>query len=189
MRKYFAATLLLLMSASLALTIQKPNEWIKYTSPEGRYTVSLPAQPKLIMQEATAATGDKFPLYLASVVEPGDVAFIIGYFDNVPGTIFSADAARDEMVKGIRGTLISESAISLGGYPGRELKVLTKPAPAEPAEGAKPAEGREYMVRARLYEADKRVYLVQFISPKSLESDALAAKATRYFDSFQVVKN
>jgi hypothetical protein len=78
MRKYFAAILLLPMSASLALSIQKPDEWIKYTSPEGRYSVSLPAQPNLSTQEATAADGQKFPQYLASVVEPGDVAFMIG---------------------------------------------------------------------------------------------------------------
>ena len=189
MRKYFAATLLVLISASLTLSVQKPDEWIKYTSPEGRYSVSLPAQPTLGTQEATTADGQKFPQYLASVVEPGDVAFMVGYFDKVPGTIFSADAARDGMVKRIDGTLISEAAISLGGYPGRELKVLTTPAPEPPAAGAKPAEAVEYIVRARFYEADKRVYVLQLIFPKSLDNDALAAKATKYFDSFQVVKN
>ena len=179
MRKYFAAVLLLLVSASLVLSIQKSGEWIKYTSPEGRYSVSLPAQPKLTMQEATAADGQKFPQYLASVIEPGDVAFTIGYFDSVPGTIFSAQAARDGIVKRINGTLISESAISLSGYPGREFKILMKPARARPADAT-------YVVRARLYEADKRVYLLQFIFPQSLESDALAAKAVKYFDSFQL---
>ena len=189
MRKYIAAIYLLLMSASLALSIQKADNWIAYTSPEGRYTVSLPAQPTVSTQEATAANGEKLPQYLASVVEPGDVLFMIGYFDTTPGTVFSADAARDGMVKRINGTLISENAISLGGYSGRELKVLTTPAAPPPAEGTKPAEPVEYIVRARFYEADKRVYVVQLISPKSLENDALAAKAVKYFDSFQVVKN
>ena len=189
MRKYIATISLLLMSASLALSIQKPDDWIAYTSPEGRYSVSLPAQPKVSTQEATAVNGEKLPQYLASVVEPGDVLFMIGYFDTLPGTVFSADAARDGMVKRINGTLISETAISLGGYSGRELKVLTTPASPAPAEGAKPAEPVEYIVRARFYEADKRVYVVQLISPKSLENDALAAKAAKYFDSFQVVKN
>lgn len=189
MRKYFAAILLLLLSASLALGIQKPDEWIKYSSPDGRFTVSLPAQPNLSTQEATTADGQKFQQYLASVVESGDVGFVTGYFDSVPGTIFSADAARDGMVKRINGTLISETAISLGGYPGRELKVLTKPAPAESVPGAKPGEAVEYIVRARFYEVDKRVYVLQVIFPKSLESEATLAKATKYFDSFQVVKN
>jgi hypothetical protein len=189
MRKYFAVILLLLMSASLALSGQTPDDWIAYTSPEGRYSVSLPAQPKLSTQEATATTGEKFPQYLASVVDTGDVLFMIGYFDTLPGTAFSADAARDGMVKRINGTLISETPISLDGYSGRELKVSTTPTPQPPAEGAKPAEPVQYIVRARFYEADKRIYIVQLIFPKSLESDALAAKATKYFDSFQVVKN
>jgi hypothetical protein len=189
MRKYFGAILLLLMSASFALSFQNPAEWITYTSPEGRYIVSLPAQPTLSTQEATTADGEKFPQYLASVVGAGDVGFLVGYFDKVPGTVFSADAARDGMVNKINGTLISENAISLGGYPGRELKVSTKPAPEPPAAGEKPAETVEYIVRARFYEADKRVYVLQMIFPKSLENDALAAKATKYFDSFQVVKN
>jgi hypothetical protein len=189
MRKCVAAILLLMISASLALSIQQPDEWIKYTSPEGRYSVSLPSQPRVSTQEATTADGQKFPQYLASVVEPGDVAFMTGYFDTVPGTVFSADAARDGMVNRINGTLISETATSLGGYPGRELRVSTKPAPAAPAEGGKPAEAVEYIVRARFYEVAKRVYVLQVIFPKSLESESINAKATKYFDSFQVVKN
>jgi hypothetical protein len=189
MRKYFAAILLLLMSASLALSIQKPDEWIKYTSPEGGYSVSLPAQPTLRTQEATTTDGQKFTQYLAAVVEPGDVVYMVGYFDNVPGMIFSADGARDGVLKQTNGTLISETAISLGGYPGRELKVSTKPALPQPAEGATPAEAVEYIVRVRFYEADKRIYALQIIFPKSLENEALAAKAAKYFDSFQVVKN
>jgi hypothetical protein len=189
MRKYIAAISLLLMSASLALSIQKPDDWIAYTSPEGRYSVLLPSQPTLSTQESTAANGEKFPQYLASVVATGDVVFMIAYFDTMPGTVFSADAARDGMVKAIKGTLISENAISLGGYSGRELKVLTTPTPPPPAEGAKPAEPVEYIVRARFYEAEKRVYVIQLISPKSIEHGASAANATKYFDSFQVVKN
>lgn len=178
MRKSAFGILFLLASASLALSVQNPLEWIKYTSTEGRYSVSLPAQPKLRTQEATTATGEKFPQYMAAVVEPGDVAFIIGYFDIVPGTVFSADAARDGMLNRIGGQLLSESVISLGGYPGRELRVL-----------AKPSGESEYLVRARFYETDKRIYVLQFIFPKSLENEAMAAKAMKYFDSFQVVKN
>jgi hypothetical protein len=188
MKKRAGGILLLLISASIALGMQDSG-WIKYTSPEGRYIVSLPAQPSVSQQEATTADGEKFPQYLASVIEPGDVAYMVGYFDAVPGTIFSSDAARDGMVKKINGTLISETTISLGGYPGRELRVLAKPTAAQPAEGTKPANLVEYVVRARFYEADKRIYVLQFIFPKSLESDAVAAKAAKYFDSFQVVKN
>lgn len=178
MRKCVIGILLMLVSAPLALSIQNSNEWIKYKSAEGRYVVSVPGQPKVSTQEATAATGDKFQQYMATVIEPGDVVYVVGYFDQVPGTIFSADLARDGMVKGVNGALISEAPIRLDGYPGRELKV-----------SAKASGGNEYVLRARYYEAEKRIYVLQFIFPKSLESDALNAKGTKYLDSFQVVKN
>jgi hypothetical protein len=189
MTKCIAAILLLLINASFASSIQKPDEWIKYSSPEGRYTVSLPAQPKLSTQEATTADGQKFPQYLTSVVEPGDLAFMTGYFDSAPGTIFSADAARDGMVNQVNGTLINEARITLGSYSGRELRVVAKVPAAAPVEGEKPAATVEYIVRARFYEVDKRVYVLQVIFPKSLESEAINARAAKYFDSFQVVKN
>jgi hypothetical protein len=188
MRKYFAAIFVLLVSASFAVGTQKDSEWIKYTSPEGRYSILLPALPKLSSQEAEAADGQKFPQYLASVVEPGDVVFLVGYFDSLPGTVFSADAARDGMLNRVNGKLINETTISLDGHPGRELKVSATPKP-QPAEGAKPSAAVEYVLRARFYEADKRIYVLQLIFPKSLESDAMAAKAAKYFDSFQLVKN
>lgn len=177
MRKCGIGIFLLLVSASLVLGVQNPGAWIKYTSTEGRYIVSLPAQPTLSTQEANTATGEKFPQYLAAATEPGDVVFMVGYFDYVPGTIFSADRARDGMVERVKGTLISEHAISLGGYAGRELKVA-----------AKPSEG-EYIILARFYETEKRVYVLQYIFPKSLENDAIGTKAAKFFDSFQVLKN
>jgi hypothetical protein len=122
-------------------------------------------------------------------VEPGDLAFMTGYFDSAPGTIFSADAARDGMVSQVNGTLINETKITLGSYPGRELRVLAKVPAGKPAEGEKPAETVDYLIRARFYEVDNRVYVLQVIFPKSRESEAINARAAKYFDSFQVVKN
>lgn len=176
MRKYFAAILLLLMSASLALSIQKPDEWIKYTSPEGRYSVLLPAQPKVGTQESATADGEKFTQYKAAVSD-GNVVYLIGYFDHIPGTTFSLDKARDGMVGAIKGTLLSESAVSLGGSPGRDLRV-----------SAKGSDGTEFLVRARFYDVDKRVYVLQFIIPKVEDDSASAEKTARFFDSFQATK-
>ncbi|HAF14075.1 MAG TPA: hypothetical protein DHU55_06280 [Blastocatellia bacterium] len=178
MRTGAVVILLLLVSASLAFGMQNATDWIKYTSTEGRYTVSLPGQPQLSTQEATAGTGEKFPQYLASVTEPGDIAYMTGYFDSIPGRVFSADAARDGMVQRINGTLLTEKTISLGSYPGRDLKVLAKAAGGT----------TDYLVFARFFEVEKRIYVLQFIFPKSVETDALTARGRRYFDSFQVIK-
>jgi hypothetical protein len=175
MRKYFAAILLLLMSASLAMSVQKPAEWVRYNSPEGRYSVLVPAQPELGTQESATADGQKFTQYKAAVSD-GNGIYLIGYFDHVPGTTFSLDKARDGMVGALKGTLLSESAISLGGSPGRELKVTAT------------SDGTEFLLRARFYDVDKRVYVLQFIIPKSEDDSASAEKAARFFDSFQVTK-
>lgn len=184
MKKFITVTVLTLTFAAL-VAAQQRDEWIKYSSAEGRYTVSLPAQPRTSTQEAASADNQKLTQYLASVVEPGDIVFLVGYFDSLPGTIFSVDAAREGVLRQSKGTLVSDTTISLAGYPGKEIKVLTTPAQA----GAKAGEAVEYLAQVRFYEVDKRVYVVQFIAPKSLQSDGLSAKAARFFDSFQVVKN
>lgn len=176
MRKSVAAFLLLLWGASLALSFQKPGEWIRYTSPEGRYSVLVPSQPTLGTQESATADGEKFTQYKA-VIGEGDVVYMIGYFEHVPGTTFSLDKARDGMVDALKGSGLSESAISIGGSPGRELK-FTASAP----------DGTEFLLRARIYDVDKRVYVLQFISPKSVDENATVEKVARFFDSFQITK-
>jgi len=177
MKKCVAAILPLLIGASLALGFQKPEAWIKYDSAEGRYGVLLPSQPSVGTQESATADGTKFTQYKATVIE-GNTIFLIGYFDHVPGAEFSFDRARDGMVGAVKGTLLSESAISLGGNPGRELKVVTKD-----------EEGGEYLLRARIYDVGKRVYVLQFIFPKSVDGEAIKTAGSKYFDSFQVVTN
>jgi hypothetical protein len=184
MRKCFAGMLLLLLSASFAFSVQQPANWITHTSPEGRYSVSFPLQPKIKTQESTTGDGEKFPQYLATVAEADGVVFLVGYFDMTPGTIFSVDVARDAMVKSVSGKLIEDRVLSLGGYPVRELQIALK-LPAATAEG-KPASQVEYNDRARMYEAGKRIYVLQIIFPKALEGDAMNARVTKFFDSFQV---
>lgn len=174
--KCLAVILLLLSAMTGAVGSQKPAEWIRYISAEGRYGVLLPSQPEIGTQESATADGTKFTQHKATVVE-GSSVFLIGYFDHVPGTEFSFDRARDGMVAAVNGTLLKESVISLGGAPGRDLNVLTKD-----------DDGSEFLLHARFYEIDKRVYVVQFIFPKSLDSEAKNAEAAKYFDSFQVVK-
>lgn len=155
---------------------QDSSEWIKYDSSEGRYSVLLPSQPKLSTQEASAASGEKFPQYIASASDAKAV-FLTGYFDHIPGATFSLDKARDGMVQSVKGTLISDASIALAGNPGREFKF-----------SATGTDGVEYLVQARFYDVDQRVYLLQFIIAKSEDDKAAAEKAAKYFDSFKVIK-
>jgi hypothetical protein len=175
MRKAALSIVLLLIIASLALAVQDPA-WITYNSAEGHYNVSLPVEPKLSTQESATADGQKFLQYMAKVQQQ-DVIYLVGYFDHIPGTVFSADRARDGMVSGVKGTLVSERTISLDGYPGRELKVAAK------------FQTTDYVLLAKFWDTPSRVYVLTFGYPKSNDEEAMKAKAAKYFDSFQIVKN
>jgi hypothetical protein len=175
MRKAALTILLLLFIASLAYAVQE-TAWINYNSAEGRYNVALPAEPKLSTQESATADGQKFLQYMASV-QQADVIYQTGYFDHVPGTTFSADRARDGMVSAVKGTLVSERTISLDGYPGREFKVAAK------------FETTEYVLLAKFWDTESRVYVLIFVYPKSGEGEAMSKSAAKYFDSFQILKN
>ncbi len=177
--KRTSAIALVLISAVLLCSgcKSRTTDWIKYNSPEGRYSILLPGEPKLSTQESAMATGEKFTQYIAASRDSSGAVCMVGHFDFPPGTTFSFDDGRDGMVAAVKGTLISEKTISLGSYPGRELKV-----------SAMGADGNGYIVRARFYHTGLRVYVVQMIIAKSSDGPGADAKSVKYFDSFQVTK-
>lgn len=147
---------------------------LRYTSPEGRYSVLLPAQPSLSSQEVSAPDGRPMTQYMVSAA--GSMGMVmIGYFDYAADVVFSLDKARDGMVTSIQGTLLDEHAISLGGAPGRQVKI-----------SARSEQGMEFIDRARFYDVKPRVYVLQCITPKSIDSAAIAERCEQFFDSFRV---
>lgn len=176
MKEFTAAVLLVTIVATLAFGVQKPDDWIKYTSTEGRYTVSLVAQPKVTSQESNNSEGLKFTQYMASVGN-GASYYMVAYFDLDPGVTYSLEKARDGMLKAVNGTLVSEGPINLDGNSGRELLASVT------------ADGLDYLVSARVYHVDSRVYILQFLRAKSVDDKASAANGAKFFDSFQLVKN
>ncbi|HKO35685.1 MAG TPA: hypothetical protein VJV21_04345 [Pyrinomonadaceae bacterium] len=146
----------------------------RYTSPEGRYTVLLPAQPSLSTQPTSTPDGAQLTQYLAMVAD-GKGLLMIGYFDYASEVVFSLDKGRDGMVSSIKGTLLDEHSMSLGGAPGRQIRVA-----------ATTDEGFEFIDRARFYDVKPRVYVLQCIFPKSMESPAIAERCDQFFDSFRV---
>jgi hypothetical protein len=64
----------------------------------------------------------------------------------------------------------------LSGYPGRQLVTVEKDS------------GEDRVGWQRLYKVDERIYLVIFTYLKSDENDALKAKGSKFFDSFQITK-
>jgi hypothetical protein len=151
-----------------------PAKWITYTSAEGRYTVSMTGQPKLSSQPITAASGDNLIQHVASV--SADPAYLmVGYFDYPASVTFSLDAARDSMVNSLQGTLIDESSISVGGAPGRAIKIA-----------AKTEAGVEVINRAHFYDIESRIYILQCLIPAANDGPGAIQICDRFFDSFRV---
>jgi len=172
-KKTTLAIFLLLALAALASGFQNSPEWVKYTSVEGRYNVLLPQQPKLGTQEGTAATGEKMQQYTAQASDP-DGLFWIAYFDYGTSMTFSLENARAGAVANIKGTLLNEQAISLGGYAGRDFKVAAK------------FQDMDILLRARIYDIGGRVYILQHLFKKVDDSPRITEKTNRFFDSFKV---
>jgi hypothetical protein len=150
------------------------NKWIKYDSAQGRYSVSLPIYPSLKTQDSVGSDGVKFLQYLATAETPTAV-YMTGYFDLTKGN-FNFDRAREGMVSAVRGTLLGERNISLGGNAGREIRVL-----------GKTEQGVEFSITARYYQVGLRIYVLQFIHEPGSTNDALMRDGDRYFDSFAAV--
>lgn len=146
----------------------------RYTSPEGRYSIMVPAQPKLSTQQTNTPDGTPLTQYMAMAGD-GNTMLMIGYFDYPGDVVFNLDKARDGMVSSIQGTLLDEHSVSLGGAPGRQIKIA-----------AKSDQGFEFIDRARFYDVKPRVYILQCLTPKSGDGAATAEKCERYFDSFRV---
>jgi hypothetical protein len=162
-RSVAAAFLFLALSSAASVVAQThSDDWIKYDSKEGRYSVMLPAQPTVSSQEASSSDGVKFTQYKAGVFH-SDVAYMIGYFDYAGEMTFTFDKARDGMVAGVNGTLVRES-------------------------NARDETGLEYDMRARLFDIGRRIYVLQFITSRSADVGMADVKAAKYFDSFQVVR-
>ena len=146
----------------------------RYTSPEGRYSVLLPKQPNVSSQQISAPDGSPIPQYMAMVAD-GMGMLMVAYFDYASDVVFSLDKGRDGMVTSINGVLLDEHAMSLGGAPGRQIRVA-----------AKTEQGLEFIDRARFYDVKPRVYVLQCIFPKSMDSAAIAQRCDQFFDSFRV---
>jgi hypothetical protein len=169
--KRASAAVLVLMSVAVMSVVSAQTDWVKYSSPEGRYTILFPSQPRL-------STAPGPPLQnLASSTDASGVHYIADYSDNAPGTAFTFAKGRDGLVRNMGGTLISDVPITLGGVKGRSFKFST-PGP----------DGRGYLVQARYYQVGTRVYLLQLIAAKSVSAAIVTLASGKYFGSFQIAK-
>jgi hypothetical protein len=173
--KGIAIVILVLISTGIGFSFQGSGEWTEYNSSKGRYSVLVPGEPRLSRQEIVTLSGKKITQYRATASE-ANFAVFVGYYDYASTMKYSLNQARGSIVASL-GTLLTESEISLEGHPGVEMNL-----------SAKGPDGTEFLVRVRIYDVDRRVYVLQFIIPRSEDNNVSAERASRYFDSFQIKK-
>ena len=176
----WAAFLVFIGAVAGGLTLlsrAQPKAWSEFTSTSGGFAVQMPGTPKDQTQSVAQATGD---LTLHNfTVEDRDYAYIVSYVDFPAGTIVQsdADAFLDSTVDGSvssgKGELKSQSAITLGGYPGRLAEFTTV------ANGQLPATS----IKAHYYLVKDRLYQILAIAPQG----QLPAEADRFLSSFKLL--
>ena len=175
MKATAATFLILVMSATAAFGPQQKVEWIKYDSPEGRYSILFPGKPEVSKQDAPAHSGQTLIEYFATYADPTpatDVAYISSYFDLAPGMKYSIDIGRDGYLKSVNATLQSEKPVMLGTYSGREVRATASKA------------GEDFTMIARFYIIENRVYLIQYLFAKPYDATRAEKECAKFFDSF-----
>lgn len=142
--------------------------WASYRSVPGRFTVIAPGAPTertVPVKTAGGATVNRVQVLFADL-DP--IAFAVMYSDYPANERVSLDQARDSGVQAVKGRLLRESPITLGGYAGRDLTI-------EIPEGQ--------VARQRLFAVGQRLYQVIVIGPES--QAALAVE--RFLTSFRLL--
>jgi hypothetical protein len=157
-----------------AAAVQTEPEWIKFTSPEGRFSLLLPRMPTVDV--VTDPTEEKLTHTRFSELENG-YGFVIEAFDNVlishPETYL--DGASKGIVDTIHGTLVRENKISLDGYPGRDLEFsLTA------------GNGTTFAGRTRIYAVGNSFYSMSFVWQTDLDKTKASKIGDKYFSSIKI---
>ena len=168
----------LLIALAAALAGCESSPWKDFQSKEGGFSVSMPGTPTEKRQAFHTQAGPVEAHFFTVEADRGGTVYMVVYGDYPEALMASGDremlldAARDGAVGNIRGTLLGERAVSLGGHPGRELQVLS-------------SDGR-LALQIRIYLANNRQYQVVAVTPKETRS---TADRDRFFDSFRLTGN
>ncbi|HWF89956.1 MAG TPA: hypothetical protein VN659_14020 [Pyrinomonadaceae bacterium] len=143
--------------------------WVKFTSPEGHFSVLMPETPQDKAETVDSAHGP-YTTHLFVVKDTSSV-YLIGWVDYDPSFNFNRqaelEANRDNFVKGINATLVSTRPTTIEGYPGLEFV----------------AETGDRVFKSRVFLVGRRPYQIVIGSPKGFDD---TATTDRFFSSFKV---
>src|SRR5215470_3396048 len=101
MNKSFAV---LSIVSAFTFAVSPQSSWINYQSPLGRFSVSIPTEPKITTQERTDKRGQNIKQHMATAFD-GTLGLIVGYYDFDSDTTFSVKHACEGIARSLNGTL------------------------------------------------------------------------------------
>jgi len=184
----FAVLLGSLFGASIPVTLADlpplqvaQSVWRRHVSQTGGFSILFPGTPQTLQREvpitdAIAETVTMLYVFREQessmyAVAYNDFSFIEG--ETVPLDVIetSLNAGRDGMLKSNRGTLLAERKISLGDYPGKEIRF-------------RQTDG--WIGKARLYFVNKRLYQILTLVDSKVERN-LTQSIDGFLASFQLL--
>lgn len=174
MRKTFAALLLLLTTATLAQAFQEHETqsggtWSVFTSAVGRFKILVPAKPEESGETSNSPYGPYTTHLFTS--KTANAIYVFGWVDYDPkfnfGVRAELNANRNNFIKGVNATLLSETNITLGNNPGIEFS----------------AESTQALFKSRVYIVGRRPYQLIVAVPKGRTDDEGIKK---FFASFEL---
>jgi hypothetical protein len=148
--------------------------WKQFESREGRFVVEFPGTPRPLSSPRPTAKWGTLEQHLFAVELPSNLVFSVSYIDYPKGAIDKdkieqlLDDARATVVKLAKGKLISETKVTMNGFPGRVIVF----------EGA-----NNLVFIAHYYLVNGRLYTALVYGPKAAPDSPPVA---RFFDSFKI---
>jgi hypothetical protein len=167
--KKISSLFFLLIASTLALGFQSPEEWTRFDTAEGHFSILMPCQPKE-SKETTQSSFGPYDVTLQSCSSNGEM-YMTGWVDYAPSFNFDdqkeLEANRDNFIKGMKGTLKSSSPITYKTYPALEFEGSTE----------------NYTFQSRVYIVGKRPYMIIGMYPNGRDNSQNIA---RFFSSFDM---
>lgn len=153
------------------------ESWQEFKHEAGNFAVMMPGKPIEVSQTVDSQIG-KVPIY-SFTARGGTLNYLAMYaeypiaLDTPEAAKTSLNGARDLMLNNRNGKLISETDISYGKYPGREVKAQL--------DGG--------IMRLRVYIVNQRMYLLMVMAPGDDKSKQLESKkAEDFLGSFKFLR-
>ena len=172
MKLVIAALIVCLVVTSFAAATQP--EWVTFNSPEGRFSIQFPQQPRADVQELDVA-GSKIPVYVYTA--GSSTVSYVALFADYPSAPEEdrlqrvLDALRDDLVVKLEARLNDESKITVDGNAGRQF-LMTK------------TDGSELIYQWRAFVVGRRMYQV---AASYYKRDSKSRELPKYFDSFHLL--